>query len=124
MKLHHIGIEYTDQEKAKTFFSNICGLDLLKAYELNEQLSKEIFSINKSMQVLVFQNNYTYIEVFITNKVKNTSFEHICLQVLNKNKFIEKCKHYELKPFTVMKNDKELLFVRDFSHNLFEIKGL
>lgn len=124
MKLSHIGIECINQEKVITFFTKICGLTLLKKYQLNEQLSEEIFSINKSIKVLVFHNQNTYIEVFLSSRKKTDSFNHICLEVSNKNRFIEKCRQFGLQPFNVLKNGKELVFVRDFSNNLYEIKEM
>jgi catechol 2,3-dioxygenase-like lactoylglutathione lyase family enzyme len=124
VKLSHIGIECINQEKVITFFTKICGLNFLKSYELNEQLSEKIFSINKSINILVFHNQNTYIEVFLTSHKKTDSFNHICLEVPNKNRFIEKCIQFGLQPFKVLKNGKELLFVRDFSNNIYEIKEM
>ncbi|OGS41011.1 MAG: hypothetical protein A3K77_00885 [Euryarchaeota archaeon RBG_13_31_8] len=120
--LQHVAINYKDKEKADIFFSKILDLKLQKSFSLNSELSNEIFNTLEQVDVFVYGNNFTIFEIFITQKVAIHSFEHICIKINNKNEFIEKCKNYGLEPYKINKEEKQLLFVKDFSGNLFEIK--
>ena len=69
----------------------------------------------------MYGDNFTVFEVFITQKVVKHYFEHVFIKVNNKKEFIEKCKNYGLEPYKINKEEKQLLFVKDFSGNLFEV---
>lgn len=120
--IDHLGLEYDDKENAIRFFNEICSLKILKTYRLSKEISKNIFSIPKSIEVLVFKNHHMYIEVFITGEKQTKSFFHICLKVPNKKDFISLCKKNGLQPYSIQKDDKILLFVHDFTGILYEIK--
>ncbi len=119
--LQHIAINYKDKQKADIFFTKVLNLKLLKSFILNSNLAKQIFNIYQQVDVLVYGNNLTIFEVFITQKEIIHIFDHICIKVNNRKEFINKCKKYGLKPYHIDKDEKKLLFVKDFSGNLFEI---
>lgn len=119
--LQHVAINYLDKEKADIFFTKILDLKFKKSFSLNSELSKQIFDNFEQVDVFVYGNNFVIFEVFITQKVVKYSFEHICIKVNDKKKFIEKCKNYGLKPYLINKEEKQILFVKDFSGNLFEV---
>ena len=119
--LQHVAINYKDKEKADIFFTKILDLKLKKSFSLTSELSKQIFDTLEQVDVFVYGDNFTVFEVFITKKAVKHTFEHVCIKVNNKNEFIEKCKNYELEPYQINKEEKQLLFVKDFSGNLFEI---
>lgn len=121
-KLLHVALQYSDSTKADIFFTKILGLNLEKEFNLSEKLSEEIFSIKENVDVKVYQNKEAVFEIFIRKKTKKSSFEHVCIEIPDKEKFIEQCKKYDIKPIYVKKGEKTLLFIRDFSDNLFEIK--
>lgn len=122
VKLNHVAIHFADRDKASIFFSKILGFDLLKNFTISKELSSRIFGINKTVDVDVYDNGKTRFEVFISNIDMKKSFEHICIEVTDKIQFIIRCKENGLEPFIVKKGEKDLLFVRDFSNNLYEIK--
>jgi catechol-2,3-dioxygenase len=121
--LHHIALQYTDKEDAETFFTKILGLQLEKIFTISSDLSNKIFGIKENIEVLVYNSEKARFEIFITKKQKPTSgFDHTCIVIDNKEEFIKRCKQYNLQPNLVDKNGGQLLFVTDFSGNLFEIK--
>jgi catechol 2,3-dioxygenase-like lactoylglutathione lyase family enzyme len=122
VKTNHIAILYSDRKKAETFFIKILGLKFNKTFTLSKELSNNIFNINEEVSVDVYRNNDSYFEVFITKLRTEHSYEHICIEVDDKEKFVKTCKKYKIKPKYVKKSDKYLLFIRDFSGNLYEIK--
>ena len=120
--LNHIALQYSNKKDAEIFFTDILGIQKIKSFNLTESFSKEIFDINQPIDIDVFDNGYTRFEVFFTNIKNKPSFYHICIEVDNKEEFIDKCKKHKLNPYFVNKGEKQLLFVKDFSDNLYEIK--
>jgi len=121
-KTVHVALQYSDRKQAEIFFTKILNLNLNKTFSLSKELSNEIFKINEEVTVDVYCNKESYFEVFITKLKNNNSFNHICIEIDNKEDLIERCKKYNIKPLFVKKGEKTLLFIRDFSENLFEIK--
>jgi len=122
-KLKHIALEYQDKKNADIFFIDILGLKNIKNFSVSADLSYDIFGIKKELEAFVYGNESVNFEIFITDKTNNTkSYYHVCIGVDDKKEFIRKCEKNNLKPFFVKKGDRKILFVKDFSNNLYEIK--
>jgi len=120
--LNHVALECSDREKAKTFFTTILGIPLTKTFTVSATLSEAIFGIKEHVDVDVYDNEQTRFEVFITKTAKPSGYEHICTEIDDKQTFINRCKTHGIEPMIIQKDGKDLLFVKDFSGNLFEIK--
>ena len=120
--LNHVALECSDKEKAKTFFTAILGIPLTKTFTVSAVLSEAIFGIKEHVDVDVYDNRQTRFEVFITKTAKPSNYEHICIEIDDKQTFINRCKIHGIEPMIIQKDGKNLLFVKDFSGNLFEIK--
>ncbi|UCD13520.1 MAG: VOC family protein [Thermoplasmatales archaeon] len=120
--LNHVALQYSDREKAAIFFTKILGIPRVKNFTLSKELSAGIFGINNGVDIDVYDNGRARFEVFISHTTRNLSYEHICIEVKDKKEFILRCKKYGLEPFTIKKDGKDLLFVRDFSDYLYEVK--
>ena len=68
--LNHVALEYADKDKADLFFVKILGMQKVKSSTLPEDLSDAIFGIKSSVEMEVYDNGMTRIEVFITGKSK------------------------------------------------------
>ena len=119
--LQHVALNCKDKIKADIFFTKILDLKLQKTSSLTSELSEKIFGTFKQVDVIVYSDNFTIFEIFLTQNEVKHNFEHVCIKVKNKKEFIIKCENYGLKPFKINKGEKQLLFVKDFSGNLFEI---
>jgi catechol 2,3-dioxygenase-like lactoylglutathione lyase family enzyme len=120
--VQHVALEYSHKETADLFFLEILGLEKVKTTSLPRVLSFSIFGIDDIVEMVSYANETSRFEVFIHSKRREQSFDHVGLEVPDKDEFVVRCKRHGLKPFFVQKNDKQLLFVRDFSGNLFEIQ--
>lgn len=120
--IHHIAVMCTDRVKAEIFFTKILGVPLAKNFLLSAEMTNAIFGVSEKVEVDVFDDGCTRFEVFYEKSKRKSLFEHICIEVKRKNDFIVRCKEYGLEPFEVQKDGKTLLFVRDFSGNLYEVK--
>jgi catechol 2,3-dioxygenase-like lactoylglutathione lyase family enzyme len=120
--LHHVALQYDDKNKAEFFFTKVLGLKLKKTFTLSKELSKKIFRITEEVVIFVYANDYSYFEIFITNRKTKYSYEHVSIKIENKNEFIKRCKRYDIKTIIVKKGEKTLLFIKDYVGNLYEIK--
>ena len=120
--LNHVALQYSDRDKAEIFFTKILGIPLKKKFTISPELSKDIFGIEENVEILVYDNQTARFEVFITQLNKKQGYGHVCIEIKNKKEFIDRCKKYGMEPMVIKKDGKDLLFVRDFSDNLFEVK--
>ncbi len=120
--LNHVALQCNDKEKIETFFTEVLGLPIKKKFTVSGELSEAIFGINESVDVEAYDNNETRFEIFITQTEEKHGYGHVCIEIDNKKEFIDRCKQYGIKPMFITESGKNLLFVRDFSGNLFEIK--
>jgi hypothetical protein len=121
-KTLHVALLYSDRKKAKIFFTKILLLNHTKTFTLSKELAYDIFGISKEVTVDVYSNEEAYFEIFITEIQPDYSYEHTCIEIDDKEEFFKRCKDYEIKPKFVKKGNKTLMFIKDFSGNLFEIK--
>lgn len=120
--LNHIALQYSDRKKAEIFFIDILGIPKTRSFTLSDQLSEKVFGIGKTIDIDVFDNGNVRFEIFIIDHENKPSFLHTCIEIDNKEEFINSCKKNGLEPYIIPRGEKELLFVRDFSDNLYEIK--
>ena len=119
--IQHVAVECADQESADRFFTGVLGMPKVKHSMLPEELSRVIFKMDKSTIFDLYDNGKIRIEVFISAEKRQRTYNHICIGVDDKHEFITRCQRQGFEPFFVEKNGKQLLFVRDFSDNLFEV---
>jgi catechol 2,3-dioxygenase-like lactoylglutathione lyase family enzyme len=118
----HIALQYKNKKQADIFFKKILGLTLIKNFNVSKKLAKQIFNKSEEVEVFVYGNNGIHFEVFITKQKQLHVFNHVCIKIDDKKEFFNKCNEYKLKPYYVEKEDKKILFLRDYSNNLYEIK--
>ena len=121
--LNHVAVQNKSKKESDLFFEEILEIPKVKEFDLSKDLSEKIFGLSEEVKVCVYDNTKVRLEVFITNKIKNLSFDHICINVSSKEELIEKCKKFGLEIRLVDKGEKTLLFIKDFSENIYEIKS-
>jgi hypothetical protein len=120
--LNHVALQYSNKKYADVFFTEILGIPKEKSYKLSHELSQVIFGIPSETEIVVYSNMNISFEIFIYKEKNKTNFTHTCIEVKDRKKLIKLCKEKGLYPQIIKKDEKELLFVRDFSNNLYEIK--
>jgi len=118
---HHAAIECNTEQSAELFFITVLGFRKIKHTSLSKEISRAIFGIESPVSFATYDNGKSRIEVFFRESEK-TTYAHLCFQVDDIKDFIARCESQGLKPFYVEKEGKQLLFVHDFSGNLYEIK--
>ncbi|MBE3122768.1 MAG: VOC family protein [Thermoplasmata archaeon] len=120
--IQHVAVECSDQQSSDRFFTTTLGIPKIKSTILSKEVSAAIFGINKNVPIEIYDNGKMRVEVFINTTRREPTYDHICIEVDNKSDFITQCKQQGLDPFFVEKEGKQLLFVRDYSNNLYEVK--
>jgi len=120
-RIQHVALEYASQQQADVFFLKILAIPKVKSTMLSQELCASIFQIEQPVQMETYDNGTARFEVFLTPEPKTPSYAHIGVEIDSKADFLIRCREQGLNPFFVEKQGKQLLFVRDFSENLFEV---
>ncbi|MCP4666222.1 MAG: hypothetical protein GY849_07635 [Deltaproteobacteria bacterium] len=126
MQLHHVAVVCRSEELADRFYGGILGLKRIKSSLLQKELAGLIFDMALECPFMLYGNETLFVEVFVPGRVqeKLASFEHMCLEVEDREKLLSKCRAAGLRVKEIPKGDSLLTFIADFDGNLFEIKGI
>ena len=126
MKIEHIAVGYNSEEEADKFFIDSLGLKKIRSKSVPEDLMKKFFSIKKESKFILYGNEDSNFEVFITNDKSKAQdiFTHSCLLIENRDEFISKASSmgYDLVKVPRKDSDGYYLFIKDIFQNLYEIK--
>ncbi|OIO15099.1 hypothetical protein COV53_03665 [Candidatus Gottesmanbacteria bacterium CG11_big_fil_rev_8_21_14_0_20_37_11] len=122
MKVLHTALQYKDEKKAEIFFGKVLDLKKQNEFTLSSNFSDFVFGIKKDIKVIVYSQKNTTFEIFIAPKKAKNIFEHLCIQISNKEELIKRCRKYGIKMISTERNGNKYLFIRDFSDYLYEIK--
>ena len=124
MILNHVALVCSFEQRADDFYEGVLGLKKIKSFVLSKDLAYRIFGIESEPRVVVYGNDHFTAEVFIDDRLaeRSKSFEHLCLEVKDREEFVAKCEAKHVEVNRVPKGDALLTFVKDYDGNLFEIK--
>jgi len=122
MIYNHIGLTISESSDIRNFYQNILGMELRRKFVLNHFLAKTIFGIEKELEVYYGKIGNLKLELFITDQEISKTCNHICLSVSERDKFIEKITKNGYEYIVLKREISDLVFVKDKSGNLFEIK--
>ncbi len=123
--IKHVALCMDSKDHARSFYQDLLNAELVKEFEVSKSVVKQIFSIDIDQQhltVMVFENENLLFEIFISKKIARNGLDHVCISVDNLNGFIKQCQSMNITVLKIPKNNKTLVFIKDFSGNLFEIK--
>jgi len=124
MKLHHAALISSSEANADKFYEGTLKLRKIKTSLLKNDLSSKIFKIDVECLMILYGNEDFAIEVFVTDRIPNEelSLRHLCLEVGEREKFLERCRSNGIEINLVPRGDSQICFVQDFDGNLFEVK--
>jgi len=124
MRLHHVGLVCSSQERADRFYEGILGLAKIKTTELPEELTEQIFHKAQRCLMILYEKDGCAVEVFVPEELpgRKDAFEHLCLEVPEREAFLKTCEENGLEVRRIPRGDAFIAFVGDFDGNLFEIK--
>jgi len=125
MRIGHIALASSSEEKANRFFKDALGLKVLRSTTIPANLSKQLFGIDRELKVIDFGNEEMKFEVFIANggrEAPSRKLDHVCFEVENREAMLKKWSEMGFEILQVPKGDSFVVFLKDEDHNLFEIK--
>ncbi len=120
--LNHIGITINDVSEIKNFYQAVLGLEIVKQFTINEDLSNQVFQINKETEVYVMKKDDLILELFINENPDFKSYNHICINVHSRSNLIKQAKNNNYTCIIIPRETFDLVFVKDRLGNIFEIK--
>ncbi len=123
--LNHIALECADRDKARLFYSTILNLPLERSFTIDEALAERIFQKAAEVEVDVFRSDALAFEIFYpVHRTPQPRYVHTCIEVANKEELLRRCEENGKEPMLIAdpNRDRTLLFLTDFSGNLFEVK--
>jgi len=126
MKLAHVALVCRSMDNIEQFYGKVLGLEKQKDFVLDPNLTESIFGVPGECRILVYGNESTLLEIFLPEKAPKGGaiFEHICLEVRDRESFLAECERMGFPANLVPKGESLLVFVKDYDGNLFEIKEL
>lgn len=124
MKLDHFAITVNNKQEIENFYHNILGMKEIRNFSIDEDLSREIFDIDKKTPVFLLQKDELLLEVFVSTKQRKSGFDHICISIKNRETLAEKAVQSDYKCSRIKRINADLIFIKDNYGNIFEIKEL
>ena len=122
MKLEHIALTISDIDEIKKFYIDILEMKELKNFVLKSELAQKIFNINKDTSAFFMQKDDLFLEIFVTDEKLKQGFNHICISVNDRENLVEKSEAKNYKCIRIERDFSDLLFIKDKSGNIFEVK--
>ncbi len=122
MNLNHIAFSISDERDISGFYENILGMEKARRFALNAELAEKIFAINKETQVYLMKSPDVVMEIFINPEPEEKGFHHICISLKNREEAVRKAVANRYAVTRIEREKFDLIFIRDKSGNIFEIK--
>ncbi len=123
MKLNHIGLNIVSENELNTFYKSILGFEEERCFELDLHLSNQIFGIEKPAKVFLIKKDDLLLELFVNKNIVKNGYNHLCIEVENRNGIVEQCFRNGYETIKKERSGKpDLIFVKDKSGNIFELK--
>ncbi|WP_111707842.1 VOC family protein [Lutibacter citreus] len=123
MKLNHIALNIQNKKELIDFYQNIFGFHLEYQFDLNLDLAKKNFNIEKQPEVYLYKNNNLVLELFVYPESTTLGFAHICLEMVDREKIAKKGEQAGYPITRIQRNNKpDILFIKDKAENIFELK--
>lgn len=124
MNIHHTALVCSSTTNAERFYSDVLGLKKIKSSKLEASLAEKIFGVPINCQYVLYGGDNFAVEVFVVSggDRNDRKLEHICLEVEDREEFVARCRSNEVDINRIEKGHTELVFIKDFDGNLFEIK--
>jgi len=121
MKLEHIAITIDNSDEIINFYEHILGMKQARNFVLDKTLSKQIFGVHENVSVFLMKRDDLVLEIFIY-KQNLQSVNHLCISVENRENLIKKVQDKGYETIIIEREQPDLVFIKDKSGNIFEIK--
>ncbi len=120
--LNHIGLNINNVSEIKNFYQNILEMRIVNQFTIKGELSNKIFNINEDTDVFKMQKDDLVLELFIAQNSGSVSYRHLCISVYSRNKIIKKANEDNYPCLIIPRHNYDIVFIKDGSGNIFEVK--
>ncbi|MFO7843837.1 MAG: VOC family protein [Bacteroidales bacterium] len=121
MKPEHIAITVTGSDEIINFYQRILGMEEVRNFVLDKSLSAKIFGVKENLPVYLMQKDDLVLEIFIY-KQNQQPVNHLCISVENREKLTKELQEKGYETIIIERKQPDLVFIKDKSGNIFEIK--
>jgi catechol 2,3-dioxygenase-like lactoylglutathione lyase family enzyme len=123
----HSGLGSASIEHTDLFYGQLLGLEKTEPRILPRETAEALFGVETDLTMVYYQNEHSQFELFVHPDLECSNgargnVSHHCIQVEDKEGFVEECETSGCQVLQVPKGDKVLTFVRDLDGNLFEVR--
>ena len=122
MKLEHIAIAVNNPSEISDFYKGLLGMEEVRSFILKEKLSQKIFGIQKETPVTLLQKDDLVLEIFLLNEPLKKGYNHICIAVDNREELVKIAAMNNCDITRIERDFSNLIFIKDHSGNIFEVK--
>jgi catechol 2,3-dioxygenase-like lactoylglutathione lyase family enzyme len=125
MALDHVALVCRSEDSSDRFFKEILGLTKEQPKTVPASLAKQVFSIDKELEVITYRGEGIKFEVFISESGTEPAqrINHVCLECRNIDELLSKCAAAGLSVRRGVKGERTIYFIEDFDSHLYELKG-
>ena len=121
MKLEHIAITVESLDEMINFYQNILGMEQIRDFVIDRSLAAKLFNVDENLPVYLMQRDDLVLEIFI-HKQNRESVKHLCIAVENRENLIRELQEKGYQTIIIEREQHDLVFIKDKSENIFEIK--
>ena len=118
----HLGLMITEKADIREFYQEILGMEIQREFTLKSELAGQIFNRDRDINIVAGRIGNLFVEIFLADEKPDAAWEHICLITENRAELIAACRANKYAVLVIKKEPFDLVFIRDRSGNLFEIK--
>jgi hypothetical protein len=120
--IHHIGLQIVEND-LQPFYKKVLSCIILREFILPKEEAFLIFNISNEVKIIYTQCENVELELFIDDKPKEASFNHVCIHTNRADEITNKAQTENFRVFIREKKDgTKTYFISDSNYNLFEIK--
>ena len=125
MKLRHVGLACSSEERADRFYVTLLRLTKSRPKTLPAGISSALFGIDAELRIINYTGDSIWLEVFIHAGYQRDAarIDHVCIEVDGLESFLRKAHELRVEIIQVPKGDSTITFVKDFDGNSFEVKA-
>jgi catechol 2,3-dioxygenase-like lactoylglutathione lyase family enzyme len=123
----HTGLGSVSIENSDLFYGQLLGLERTEPKTLPRETAEALFGVETDLTMVYYQDENSQFELFVHPDLKSFNgtrgnVSHDCIEVEDKEVFVEECEKSGCQVLQVPKGGKVLTFVKDLDGNLFEVK--
>ncbi len=123
MNLNHVAISVNSIEEINDFYVNILEMQLMRQFDLNKNLAFNIFGLDSDIPAYLLTRGNLTLEIFIAKRDTGVKINHICFSVQDREILYKKAQEKAFECIRIKRDTSDLIFIKDKTGNIFEIKN-